>query len=114
VSLEHCLVLSAFIVGRSAFIPGDTLPRYTHDILVDASIPRLVGINTALEVDLTGQMNAEVAERRHVGMVGGHGDFKRGCLRSHGGLMVTTPRSDADIVVTEYGIAEVEVKAAIA
>jgi Acetyl-CoA hydrolase/transferase C-terminal domain len=57
-------------LGAAQFIPGDTLPRYTHDILVHASIPRLVGINTALEVDLTGQMNAEVAEGRHVGMVG--------------------------------------------
>jgi acetyl-CoA hydrolase len=105
-------------------------PRYTHDILVHAAIPRLVGINTAIEVDLTGQMNAEIAEGRHVGMIGGHGDFMRGCLRSQGGRgiiamaatarngtvsrivsrlsggIVTTPRSDADIVVTEYGIAE--------
>ena len=38
-------------------------PRYTHDILVHAMIPELIGINTALEVDLTGQMNAEVAGR---------------------------------------------------
>ena len=105
-------------------------PRYTHDILVHASIPRLVGINAALEVDLTGQMNAEVAGHRHVGMVGGHCDFMRGCLKSPGGRgiivmestarggavsrivpslsggIVTTARSDADTVVTEYGIAE--------
>jgi acyl-CoA hydrolase len=105
-------------------------PRYTHDILVHAAIPNLIGINTALEVDLTGQMNAEVAGGRHVGMIGGHGDFMRGCLKSPGGRgiiamaatagngaasrivhklsggIVTTPRSDADIVVTEYGIAD--------
>jgi acyl-CoA hydrolase len=105
-------------------------PRYTHDILVHAAIPRLTGINTALEIDLTGQMNAEVAGGYHVGMVGGHGDFMRGCLKSPGGRgiivmeatgrngavsrivtnlsggIVTTARSDADTVVTEYGIAE--------
>jgi acyl-CoA hydrolase len=105
-------------------------PRYTHDNLVHSRIPNLIGINTALEVDLSGQMNAEVAGHRHVGMVGGHGDFLRGCLRSPGGLgivamhstaqggtisrivaalsrgVVTTARSDADIIVTEYGIAE--------
>lgn len=105
-------------------------PRYTHDILVHAAIPHLIGINTALEVDLTGQMNAEIAEGRHLGMVGGHGDFMRGCLKSQGGRgiiameatardgalsrivprlsagIVTTARSDADVVVTEYGIAE--------
>lgn len=105
-------------------------PRHTHDILVHATIPRLTGINTALEVDLTGQMNAEIAGGHHVGMVGGHGDFMRGCLKSPGGRgiivmeatarhgavsrivprlsggIVTTARSDADTVVTEYGIAE--------
>ena len=105
-------------------------PRYTHDNLVHARIPALIGINTALEVDLTGQMNAEVAGGRHLGMVGGHADFMRGCLRSKGGRgivamestarggtvsrivprlaggVVTTSRSDADIVVTEHGIAE--------
>lgn len=105
-------------------------PRYTHDNLVHREIPNLIGINTALEVDLTGQINAEVAGRRHIGMIGGHGDFMRGCLRSPGGLgiiamestardgttsrivaqlaggVVTTARGDADIVVTEHGIAE--------
>ncbi len=105
-------------------------PRYTHDIVVHATIPKLTGINTALEVDLTGQMNAELAGNHHVGMVGGHGDFMRGCLKSPGGRgiivmeatarggavsrivprlsggIVTTARSDADTVVTEYGIAE--------
>ena len=105
-------------------------PRYTHDTVVHAQIPNLIGINTALEVDLTGQMNAEVVNGRHLGMVGGHADFMRGCLRSKGGRgiialgstarggtvssivtrlhdgVVTTSRSDADIVVTEYGMAE--------
>jgi acyl-CoA hydrolase len=105
-------------------------PRYTHDYLVTSQIPKLFGINTALEVDLTGQMNAEVAGTRHIGLVGGHADFMRGCMRSEGGRgivamqatargntisrivpklaggIVTTSRSDADVVVTEYGVAE--------
>jgi acetyl-CoA hydrolase len=105
-------------------------PRYTHDYLVTSQIPKLFGINTALEVDLTGQMNAEVAGARHIGLVGGHADFMRGCMRSPGGRgivamlatarsgavsrivaklaggVVTTSRSDADVVVTEYGVAE--------
>lgn len=107
-------------------------PRYTHDVVVHAQIPGLIGINSALEVDLTGQMNAEVGGNRHIGMVGGHGDFMRGCGRSAGGRaivameataragklsrivprlsggIVTTARSDADIVVTEYGAAELK------
>jgi acyl-CoA hydrolase len=105
-------------------------PRYTHDTATHALIPNLFGINSALEVDLTGQVNAEVAGDRHIGMVGGHGDFMRGCMRSRGGRgivalestaragkmsrivprlsagVVTTSRSDADVIVTEYGIAE--------
>ena len=105
-------------------------PRYTHDILLHAAIPNLIGINSALEVDLTGQINTEVAGGRYVGMIGGHGDFMRGCLKSPGGRgiivmeatarngtvsrivprlgagIVTTARSDADTVVTEYGVAE--------
>ena len=105
-------------------------PRYTHDNGVHRLIPNLIGINTALEVDLTGQTNAEAANGRHLGMVGGHADFMRGCLRSNGGKgivalastarggkvssivarlgdgIITTSRSDADIVVTEYGVAE--------
>jgi acyl-CoA hydrolase len=105
-------------------------PRYTHDTATHALLPNLFGINSALEVDLTGQVNAEVAGDRHIGMVGGHGDFMRGCMRSRGGRgivalestaragkmsrivprlsagVVTTSRSDADVIVTEYGIAE--------
>jgi acyl-CoA hydrolase len=105
-------------------------PRYTHSTAVHAQIPKLIGVNSALEVDLTGQINAEVAGDRHVGLVGGQVDFMRGCMLSPGGRgvvaleatarggtlsrivpklaagVVTTARSDADIVITEYGIAE--------
>jgi acyl-CoA hydrolase len=102
---------------------------YTHDPVTHAALPLLHGINTALEVDLTGQLNAEVAGGQSIGMIGGHGDFSRGCQRSPGGRailaiestaregtvsrlvprladgIVTTSRADADYVVTEYGIA---------
>jgi acyl-CoA hydrolase len=103
---------------------------YTHDTVTHAQIPNLIGINSALEIDLSGQMNAEVAGGQSLGMIGGHGDFMRGCQRSPGGRailaleatargakisrivprladgIVTSSRSDADVVVTEYGIAE--------
>lgn len=105
-------------------------PRYTHDNGVLGEIPNLYGINSALECDLTGQVNGEVAGGRHLGLVGGQADFMRGCMRSKGGRgivafsstagggkisrivpkladgIVTTARADADVVVTEYGIAE--------
>ncbi len=107
-------------------------PRYTHNVAVMAAIPSFIGINTALEVDLTGQMNAETAGGRSIGMIGGHADFMRGCQLSDGGIgmvalpstakggrvsrivprlvdgVVTTARGDADIVITEHGIAELK------
>ena len=100
---------------------------YTHHPDVLARIERFVAINSAVEVDLTGQINAEVAGGIYVGAVGGALDFLRGAHRSKGGLPVvalpstagaasrivsrlngpvTTPRSDAGLIVTEYGIAD--------
>jgi acyl-CoA hydrolase len=103
---------------------------YTHDALVLASFRRFVAINGALEVDLTGQVNAETARGRHIGLVGGQMDFIRAANRAAEGRsiialqstnrertrsrivakladgVVTTPRAEADLVVTEHGIAE--------
>ena len=42
-------------------------PRYTHDALVLGNFRRFVAINSALEVDLTGQVNAETAQGRNIG-----------------------------------------------
>jgi acetyl-CoA hydrolase len=47
---------------------------YTHDALVLGNFRRFVAINGALEVDLTGQVNAETARGRHIGLVGGQMD----------------------------------------
>jgi len=101
--------------------------EYTHHPGVLASIDRLVAINSAIEVELTGQINAEVAAGVYVGAVGGAVDFLRGAGNSRGGLPivalpatmgprsrivsrlsgpVTTPRADAGLVVTEYGAAD--------
>ncbi len=100
---------------------------YTHNADVLARIERFVALNTAIEVDLTGQINSEVAGGVYVGAVGGALDFLRGAHRSKGGLPivalpstagkasrivaklggpVTTPRSAAGIIVTEYGVAD--------
>ncbi|WP_313802383.1 acetyl-CoA hydrolase/transferase family protein [Sphingobium sp.] len=100
---------------------------YTHDANVLASIDRFVAINSAIEIDLTGQVNAEVAGGRYVGAVGGGAVFLRGAHASRGGLPiialpscagdssrivetlsgpVSTARSDVGIVVTEHGIAD--------
>jgi len=100
---------------------------YTHGPDVLSQIEHFVALNSAVEVDLSGQINAEVAAGVYVGAVGGAGDFLRAAQRSKGGLPivalpstagrhsrivaklngpVSTPRSDAGIIVTEYGIAD--------
>lgn len=100
---------------------------YTHDPGVLATSHKLTAINAAIEVDLTGQINAEVAAGCYVGAVGGAVDFLRGAARSKGGLPivalpatakgktrivaqlsgpVSTPRSDAGLIVTEHGVAD--------
>lgn len=100
---------------------------YTHDAEVLASSHKLAAINSAIEVDLTGQINAEVAGGTYLGAVGGAVDFLRGAARSRGGLPivalpatargasrivaqlsgpVSTPRSDAGLIVTEHGVAD--------
>ncbi|HQW09008.1 MAG TPA: acetyl-CoA hydrolase/transferase C-terminal domain-containing protein [Steroidobacteraceae bacterium] len=101
--------------------------RYTHDAGVLASIERFVALNSAIEVDLTGQVNAEQAAGSYVGAVGGAADFLRGAARSRGGLPivalpslaggrsrivsqlsgpVSTSRADAGLIVTEHGVAD--------
>jgi acyl-CoA hydrolase len=103
---------------------------YTHDALVLGQFRRFVAINGALEIDLTGQVNAETARGRHIGVVGGQMDFIRAANRAAEGRsiialqstnrdrtrsrivaelsdgVVTTPRAEADCVVTEHGIAD--------
>jgi len=102
--------------------------EYTHDAQVLAKFERFVAINSAVEVDLTGQVNAEVAAGSYVGAVGGALDFIRAANQSSGGASlivlpscigtrvsrivaalsgpVATPRSETGIIVTEQGTAD--------
>ena len=96
--------------------------EYTHDPRVLARIERFVAINSAVEADLTGQVNAEVANGSYLGAVGGALDFVRAANQSPGGVSllllpasrivnalsgpVSTPRSEASVVVTELGVAD--------
>ena len=103
---------------------------YTHNPSVMAQIRLLFSINFAVEVDLTGQVNAEIAGGRYLGAIGGQVDFVRGAQYSAGGRSVialpsttpdgrtsrivaslagrpvTTARSDVDLVITEHGVAD--------
>jgi acyl-CoA hydrolase len=99
---------------------------YTHSPAVLAQLRSFVAINSAIEVDLTGQIGAEVRHGVYVGAVGGQADFSRAAAntgarsvialrsRSRGestikpvlrGGTVTTARTDVDHVVTEHGVA---------
>lgn len=95
---------------------------YTHGAAVLAKLERFVAINSAVEVDLTGQVNGEVAGGSYVGAVGGALDFVRAANQSPGGVSlvclpasriveklqgpVSIPRSEAGVVVTEKGAAD--------
>ena len=62
--------------------------EYTHSARVLASLDRFVLKNSAIEVDLTGQVNAEVAAGLYVGAVGGSLDFTRGAQYAERGLPI--------------------------
>lgn len=103
--------------------------EYTHNLAVAAALPNFHTINSAIEIDLSGQVNAEVAGGRYLGAVGGQVDFVRAGVASPGGRSiiafssttpdgkhsrivasldnrpVTTARSDVDVIVTEFGAA---------
>jgi 4-hydroxybutyrate CoA-transferase len=103
---------------------------YTHAIDVLAAIDNMVSINSAVEVDLWGQVSSETLNGRQISGIGGSVDFARGAVSSPGGrsiialpsrtpsgrsrivarLAASTPttlaRSDVGIIVTEHGIAD--------
>ncbi len=98
----------------------------THDLNRLGALPRFVAINSALQVGLDGSVNVERVGHRVVSGPGGHPDFCLGASRSIGGLsvvalraahgdrsaivdqptVVSTARSDVDVVVTEHGVAD--------
>ncbi|HEX9396218.1 MAG TPA: acetyl-CoA hydrolase/transferase C-terminal domain-containing protein [Burkholderiales bacterium] len=96
--------------------------EYTHGANVLAGIERFVAINSAVEVDHGGQVNAEVARGSYVGAIGGAPDFVHAANRSPGGVSLllipasrivpalsapaTLPAEDAGVVVTERGAAD--------
>ena len=101
---------------------------YTHEISVISQIDNFVSVNSAIEIDLMGQVNAEVAGGRQISGTGGSVDFMRSAKASRNGRSivamastarggsvsrivpkvstVTALRTDVDIVVTEFGAAD--------
>ncbi len=111
------------------FLPSE----FVNDPFVIAKNDRMVSINSALQVDLTGQVCADSIGTRFYSGIGGQVDFIRGAARSAGGRSiiaiestakkgtlsrivptlaegagVVTTRGDVHTVLTEYGIAELK------
>jgi len=103
---------------------------YTNNPLIIAQHNNIVAINSALEVDLTGQATAESIGKIFYSGIGGQADFMRGAVLSHNGKTIlalqstakngevsrivpflkegagiTLNRGDIHYVITEYGIA---------
>jgi len=107
----------------------------SHNAELIGKIDNFIAINSALEIDLSGQINAESLNGVQISGVGGQFDFVEGAYFSKGGksitaltssagkgtvsrivstfssqAVVTIPRYLTDIVVTEYGVARLRGK----
>ncbi|RMI06830.1 MAG: GNAT family N-acetyltransferase [Calditrichaeota bacterium] len=132
-------VVSSFCIGtRRLYDYVDNNPffefrpvEFTNDPFTIARNDRMVAINSAIEVDLTGQVCSDSIGHRFYSGIGGQVDFIRGAARSREGKPiivipstakngtisrivprlqegagVVTTRGDVHYVVTEYGIAD--------
>ena len=137
-ALDRNRVVASFCVGSQrlydyvhdnpvfAFHPTE----YVNDPFVIGRQTKPVAINTALEIDLTGQVGADSLAGEFYSGIGGQVDFNRGAARAHDGKAiiampstakddsvsrivtrlsagagVVTTRGDVHYVVTEYGVA---------
>ena len=135
-SLEPGISVGNLVIGRRErfdLIDGNPAfalrpAAHTHGLGTLARQERLITINSAIEVDLLGQVNAERADGRPVGGTGGLVDFTRGARLAPKGRAilalratdrsgsrsrivpqveaVTIGRADVDTIVTEFGVAE--------
>jgi len=133
--LDRGKVVASFLLGSNdvySFIDHnpDVLMRdikYTNDPFVIAQNPHMKAINSATEIDITGQISADSIGTRIFSGTGGQLEFVRGATMSEGGKSITafasrtnkgknkivaelnpgggvvTPRADAHWIVTEYG-----------
>lgn len=137
-SIHRGKIISSFVLGSRAlfdFIDNDPMiefhpSNYVNDPFIIARNDNMVAINSALQVDLTGQVCADSIGQSFYSGYGGQLDFMRGASRSKGGKPiialpatakngsisrivpilspgagVTTSRGDVHYVVTEFGVA---------
>jgi acetyl-CoA hydrolase len=132
-------IIASFVLGSRKlfdFIDNDPIlefhpSHYTNDPFIISQNDKMVAINSAIQIDLTGQVCADSIGPAFYSGFGGQLDFIRGASRSKGGKPiialpstakngkfsrivpfltkgagVTTTRGDIHYVVTEYGIAD--------
>jgi acyl-CoA hydrolase/RimJ/RimL family protein N-acetyltransferase len=142
-SIDRGKTVTSFCMGKNPtyeFIDGNPAVEfkgidYTNDPLVIARHENMTAINSALEIDLTGQATAESIGMIFYSGIGGQADFMRGALLAKGGKSilalqstaengevsrivpfvkqgagVTLNRGDVHYVVTEYGVAHLHGK----
>ncbi len=130
-------VATGFIVGNRQlydFVDDNPLilmqrTDYVNDVHIIRSNPKVIAINSAIQLDLTGQVVADTIGTKQYSGIGGQMDFMRGAALSKGGkpiialpstthhgisrivpfinegAAITTTRAHVHYVVTEYGVA---------
>jgi hypothetical protein len=125
--------IAAYLVGSERLYRWAHGRPLLHPLEVTHDLGRLsngvpfVAFNTAIELDVAGQVNVEGTESAIVGGIGGHADYAAAGARSVGGLSIvavssthkgrstlvrrlsrpaSTPSQDVDVVVTERGAAD--------
>jgi 4-hydroxybutyrate CoA-transferase len=141
-TIDNGKIVAGFVMGSKVynFVHQNPMVEfrtidYTNDPYIIGKIDRMVSINSALQVDLYGQVCADMVGTRQYSAVGGQVDFVRGSARSRGGksiiafpstagggkysrivaelaqgAAVTTSRYDVQFIVTEYGVADLRYK----
>jgi acyl-CoA hydrolase/GNAT superfamily N-acetyltransferase len=137
-SIHRGKIIATFVMGSRRlydFIDNNPLvefhpTEYVNDPFIIASNDKMISINSAIEVDLTGQVCSDSLGTMFYSGIGGQVDFVRGASRSNGGRPiialpstvadgsisrivptlkagagVVTSRGDVHYVVTEYGAA---------
>lgn len=132
------VIVSGFLLGTRKlydFVDDNPIVRmldiqYVNDTAVIRKMPNMISVNSAIEVDITGQVSADSIGTRIYSGVGGQMDFIRGASLSPGGKPiialpsitkkgeskitsflkpgagVVTTRAHVHYIVTEYGVAE--------
>ncbi len=132
-------IIAGFVLGTKKsyeFIDNNPIiefhpQEYVNDPFIIAQNRKMVAINSAIEIDLTGQVCADSIGTKFYSGIGGQVDFIRGAAHSEGGKPiialpsttkdfsisrivptlkkgagVVTTRGDVHYVVTEYGVAQ--------